>query len=513
MKDLKIILPAAAAVGSLVAVPAYAHGFGERTELPVPLVYFLIGAGLAVALSFLFISVLVKASGESSYWRFNLIGTRWSQAILTSHILLVPIKLFSVFLLGIVIATGYWGESAPLLNFSPTFIWIIWWVGMSIFIALIGNVWALINPWKILFGWAEGLYQLARSGKNLSLNRPYPTKLGIWPALALFGVYTWIQDSYPKSDIPSHIATMVAIYSIFTLIGMFVFGKNKWLCNGEAFSVVFSLLARFSATEVRVNSQDSCQACSTNCRDHSGECIDCYECFEKATCREINMRPLAIGLDRDETIMNDVLALVVLMLATVTFDGFSATAAWAEFQTVILDIFGTGGGQIFNSLVLADTIGVFLMPVAFFVVYLFFSKIMSNSVDGRTSTLEMARIFGYSLIPIALAYNIAHFITLLLIQGQLIIPLASDPFGSGWDLFGTADYSLNIAIINARVLWFLSVSLIVLGHVLAVYLAHRVAIRTFSDRALVLKSQYPMLALMVLYTIVSLWIIAQPIVL
>ena len=125
----------------------------------------------------------------------------------------------------------------------------------------------------------------------------------------------------------------------------------------------------------------------------------------------------------------------------------------------------------------------------------------------------MARIFGYSLIPIALAYNIAHFITLLLIQGQLIIPLASDPFGSGWDLFGTADYSLNIAIINARVLWFLSVSLIVLGHVLAVYLAHRVAIRTFSDRALVLKSQYPMLALMVLYTIVSLWIIAQPIVL
>lgn len=306
---------------------------------------------------------------------------------------------------------------------------------------------------------------------------------------------------------------MVAIYSIFTLIGMFVFGKNKWLRHGEAFSVVFSLLARFSATEVRVNSQDSCQACSTNCRDHSGECIDCYECFEKANCREINMRPLAIGLDRDETIMNDVLALVVLMLATVTFDGFSATAAWAEFQTVILDIFGTGGGQIFNSLVLADTIGVFLMPVAFFVVYLFFSKIMSNSVDGRTSTLEMARIFGYSLIPIALAYNIAHFITLLLIQGQLIIPLASDPFGSGWDLFGTADYSLNIAIINARVLWFLSVSLIVLGHVLAVYLAHRVAIRTFSDRALVLKSQYPMLALMVLYTIVSLWIIAQPIVL
>ena len=137
---------------------------------------------------------------------------------------------------------------------------------------------------------------------------------------------------------------------------------------------------------------------------------------------------------------------------------------------------------------------------------------MAGSADGEIGALEIARIFGYSLIPIALAYNIAHFITLLVIQGQLIVPLASDPFGSGWDLFGTVDYSLNISIINARILWLLSVALIVLGHVLAVYLAHRVAIRTFTDRSPALGSQYPMLALMVMYTVISLWIIAQPIV-
>jgi hypothetical protein len=156
--------------------------------------------------------------------------------------------------------------------------------------------------------------------------------------------------------------------------------------------------------------------------------------------------------------------------------------------------------------------GVILFPLGFFLVYMFFSKLMAISVKGEVSTLEIARIFGYSLIPIALAYNIAHFITLLLIQGQLIVPLASDPFGSGWNIFGTVDYSINIAIINARILWFLSVGLIVLGHMLAVYLAHLVAIRTFSDRAMVLKSQYPMLTLMVVYTLISLWILAQPIV-
>ena len=131
---------------------------------------------------------------------------------------------------------------------------------------------------------------------------------------------------------------------------------------------------------------------------------------------------------------NDVLALVVLMLATVTFDGFSATSAWAEFQTSVVNLVGSGSSTLFSSLVLADTLGVLLVPVAFFLVYILFSKLMSSSVDGQVSAIEMARLFSYSLIPIALAYNIAHYITLLLIQGQLIIPLASNPLVSGWDL-------------------------------------------------------------------------------
>ena len=512
MSKLKIVLPAAAAAGSMVTWPAYAHGFGERTELPVPLGYFFIGAGLAVALSFVFISVLVKVSTEASYWRFNLIGSGWSRATLTSPLVLLPVKLLSVFLLGLVIATGFGGGSDPLINFSPTFVWVVWWVGMAIAGALAGNILALTNPWKILFAWAESLYRLIRPGRELSLGREYPAKYGIWPALVLFALYTWVQDAYPNSDVPAQIAIMVVVYSVITLGGMAIFGKHQWLKKGEAFSVVFGLLSRFSVTEVRVIDRDACQTCSTECQDLEGECVDCYECFERAKTREINLRPFAIGLGRNEPVTNDVLALVVLMLATVTFDGFSATSAWVEFQTFVVDLFGSGGGEIFNSLVLADTLGVLLVPVGFFLVYLFFSKLMAGSVDGRIGALEVARIFAYSLIPIALAYNIAHFITLLLIQGQLIVPLVSDPFGSGWDLFGTVGYSLNIGIINARILWFLSVALIVLGHVLAVYLAHRVAIRTFANRAIALRSQYPMLTLMVVYTVISLWIIAQPIV-
>ena len=293
---------------------------------------------------------------------------------------------------------------------------------------------------------------------------------------------------------------------------MAVFGKNRWLRNGEVFSVVFGLLSRFSITEVRVTDQEACLVCSTECRDLDGECIDCYECLERSNKHEFNLGPFAIGLGRWQPVSNDMLALVVLLLATVTFDGFSATSAWSDFQSFVRDVYGGGGGEIFNSLTIADTLGVLFVPLGFLLVYLFFSNLMAGSAEEGVTTLEMARNFSFSLIPIALAYNISHFITLLVIQGQQIIPLASDPFGTGWDLFGTVDYSPNIGLINARILWFLSVGLIVLGHVLAVYLSHRVAVRTFSDPVSARNSQYPMLTLMVVYTIISLWIIAQPIV-
>jgi len=146
------------------------------------------------------------------------------------------------------------------------------------------------------------------------------------------------------------------------------------------------------------------------------------------------------------------------------------------------------------------------------VVYLSFAWMMVNTSGSALSTTDLAGVFVYSLIPIALAYNIAHFFTLLVIVGQLIIPLASDPFGYGWDILGTADYKVNIALVNAKFAWILAVGVIVIGHILAVYLAHVIAMRSIRDPKSALRSQYPMLALMVTYTAISLWIIAQPIV-
>ena len=100
----------------------------------------------------------------------------------------------------------------------------------------------------------------------------------------------------------------------------------------------------------------------------------------------------------------------------------------------------------------------------------------------------------------------------MLINGQLLIPLASDPFGFGWDLFGSADYRADIAVVGARFAWYTALSAIVAGHIIALSLAHAVALRIYGDGWSAMRSQYPMLLLMVGYTVAGLWILAQPLV-
>ena len=159
---------------------------------------------------------------------------------------------------------------------------------------------------------------------------------------------------------------------------------------------------------------------------------------------------------------------------------------------------------------------------AFFGIYLAFSYAMAKTAavharahafaESHYAPLIIARFFILTLLPIAIAYHIAHYLSFLLMAGQYLIPLASDPFGFGWDLFGTKRYFVRIAIIDARVVWYTSVGAIVAGHIAAVCLAHVMALRVFRDRRMAMASQYPLLVLMIGYTMVSLWIIAQPIV-
>jgi hypothetical protein len=339
----------------------------------------------------------------------------------------------------------------------------------------------------------------------------------------------WIGRDRPRS-----LAAAILIYSAITWGGMLAFGRERWLRGGEAFSIVFGLLARFAPTEVRVTDRAVCRSCETEgCRERVEGCVNCYACYSRAsqTEREWNLRPPAVGLLWTRRVHASTLAMVLLMLSTVTFDGFIETPLWAKLMESLAGVPAIQrppGAPALAETVRRNvlTLALVASPILFLGIYWLFAWLMVAATQGRearTATTaqsdhgpltagRLARQFILTLLPIAIAYHVAHYLSFFLLAGQLVIPLASDPFGFGWDLLGTSLHRIDVGIVDARFIWYTAVAAVVLGHVLAVYLAHATATRIFGSARPAVRSQYPMLLLMVGYTMLSLWILAQPVV-
>jgi hypothetical protein len=500
-------VPVAVLVWSVPALagvrPALAHGFGQRYDLPVPLWLYLYGAAGAVLLSFVAFGLFVGERGAArDYPRLNLLQFGLFRATLASRAFVSGLRVVSVALFGLVVLTGLFGDQTPVLNLAPTVVWVIWWVGFSLFVALAGNLWALVNPLKILFEWADGLARRLGVDEGLESDAPYPASWDVWPALALFFVFVWVELVFPGSAAPHNIAFLILLYSSVTWAGMSLFGKEAWLRRGEAFFVFFDILARFAPTEVRVTGGKACES--------EEGCVNCYGCFLRAAPeeRELNLRPPAVGLLRSGGTSAGRLAFVVFMLAGVTYDGLLGTPFWVSGMFFLQSVTGSFGVL---STLFYGTLGLVVVPLLFFGLYAGFVK-LCQVMGGGAGFRRLAGAFAYSLVPIALVYQAAHYYTLLITEGQNLFALASDPFGWGWDLFGTGGYEVDVNVVGAAFVWYSQVALVVAGHVVAVYLAHAVALREASSPKLALRSQLPMVALMVLYTITSLWILSQPVV-
>ncbi len=130
-------------------------------------------------------------------------------------------------------------------------------------------------------------------------------------------------------------------------------------------------------------------------------------------------------------------------------------------------------------------------------------------MGGGFSVEKLRAAFVHSLIPIALVYVAAHYFTFLIFEGQAITYLASDPLGQGWDLFGTATGAVDYSILSQENAWYLEVGFVVIGHVAALALAHDRALALYPDTRLAVRSQYWMLGIMVGFTTLALWLLAQ----
>lgn len=491
--------------------PALAHGFGERYDLPLPLRFFVIAGAASVAVSFVIAAAFLRggAAAQQSYPRYNLLRIaplRW----LAGSWSLGVLRTLSVILTVYVIVGGLIGSERAALNPAPAAVYVAFWVGLSFFTALFGDLWALVNPWKAAWG---ALEKLAGRGLRRRIH-PYPARLGQWPATATFLGFAILETVAADAAGPRALGWILVGYTIYNFAGMYRYGRAVWLRNAEGFTLVFGLMARFAITEIRAPAA-LCARCSgiAECRDdavdaNAGECVGCPECYARAkpAQRQFNLRPPAVGLNRIGAVSTPVICLVILLLATVSFDGLSATPEWLSFSTALLLLIPGYGGDV------ANLLGVLGMPLAFGALFIITCALM-NALSGQSApdARRLAGRFAFSLLPIALAYHYAHFLGFLFVNGQRFIVLASDPFGWGWDLFGTADAIINIGILSPVFIWYFSITAIVVGHIAGVYLAHVQAVRIYRTRRAALLSQLPMLALMVCYTCASLWIISRPI--
>lgn len=482
-----------------------AHGFGERYALPVPLWLYLYGASVAVILSFAIAALFFSRneSGRRDYPRYNLLRHAWLGQILLNTKICRSLRAMGIFILILIIATGLFGSQRAADNFAPAFVWIIWWVGLGMLVISIGNIWHLVNPWIGIHDGILWLVSRASGEENGKIERTLPDILGVLPAFSVFIVFIWIELIYEGSSVPRQIALLVTAYSMYTVGGMLLFGKNVWVHRAEAFSVYFKILSRLSIIEFRITEMSCCLECSNECQTKNG-CVDCYECFSNCGDfnKEINLRLPASGLTASHTVQPGELLFVLAMLASVSFDGFLITPLWMEFYAGQRDVF-IENFTVFQTFGLASALALFSG------LFFFFMKISQVFSGHSPYKNAWASTFIYTLVPIAAAYNIAHYFTFILVPGQRIISLISDPFGFGLNLFGTASYQINDSFLQASTVWYTQVFMIIIGHVLAVIIAHVVAVQILGDRRRAMLSQFPILVLMVIYTISSLWIIAQ----
>ena len=491
------------------SIPAYAHGFGQRYDLPLPLALWIGGAASTVLLSFLIVAIAIRSNAFVAVPAQLDSGPRHLGNSVARGIAGFMARLLAVSALALVVVAGIVGDQIPTRNFAPTAIWIGWWIGFSYVSAFVGNVWSIVNPWAAVFDWCEQLVSNSTKPRTAMVN--WPGWLGVWPATGLFLVFAWQELIWEGRTIPSRLAWLAIGCSVLTWTGMVLFGRTLWLTRADPFALAFSILSRFGPMEIRVE-PTVCDACAargrtaTDCRED----LNCDACDRASQSRRRwLLRPPGAGLLHTEDVTHSLAIFVIVMLSTVTFDGVMATPFWQRIENAMYVALPAFGGA---RLAIINTVGLLVFCGLFVALYRAVATCIAHYSGNRMTADTASRAFVLTLVPIAIAYLIAHYLSYFLIQGQLLIRLTSDPFGFGWDIFGTARFRPDIGIVGARFVWYTSLIAIVVGHVAAVWLAHIIALRRLSDPRLAIRSQIPMLALMVAYTMLSLWIIAQPIV-
>ncbi|CDX63545.1 conserved membrane hypothetical protein [Mesorhizobium plurifarium] len=420
-----------------------------------------------MAVSFLVLALLPPAALDR-FWRRRL------SLVTVSDAPRAIVSLISFAGFAFLAAAGLFGSRDPLSNPLPLVVWTLLWAGFTLLQGIFGDLWSWLNPWY-------GPYRVATRIVDLQSDEAKPSRLpnwlGFWPAFALFFAFAGFELIDPAPDDPARLAFAAGLYWLASFIAMLVFGHDAWSRRGEFLSVFFSMVARFAPFE-RVDGRLSL-------------------CWPGAKLLAAEPLPLS-GT-----------AFLLLALSSVSFDGLSKTFLW-------LGLFGVNPLEYpgRTALIGIGSFGLvltFVLLAAVFALAVFLGQRLAGDAQPFG---KAAGLLVWSIVPIALAYHIAHYLAVLLVDGQYALVALSDPFALGWNLFGTANRMVEAGIVagaqSAWWLWNLQAGVIIAGHVLAVLIAHGLAWRLHPQASRAALSQLPLTLLMIAYTIFGLWLLATP---
>lgn len=348
----------------------------------------------------------------------------------------------------------------------------IFWLGLPVLSVLLGDVWRVLSPWRAIAD--ATVWAIERTGRAAGPVLDSPWRYGRYPAAAALFAFVALELAHPRPAYPRTLGVAIALYTYWALAGMAVFGRDGWSKGGEGFAVAFSLLSRIAPFAMR-----------------DGAIVVRWPFTRLAGAEGVP----------------GTLIFVAVLLGSTSFDGFSRTTTW---QNLLGNVRVNLADEPQWTVDLATTF-VSAMGLATFVGVVVFTYLVAVSSARllvhapRTLVPE----FVLPLVPIAFAYLVATTSPCSVIQGQFIFTLMSDPFGRGRDLFGTVDFAPNLAIVSPETVWYVQVAALVVGHVAGLAIAHDRAVSLFESRRDALRSQYPMLGLMVLYTVGGLWLLSQ----
>ncbi len=441
----------AALVFIVASVPAAAHGLASRGDLPLPKSFFVYAAALAVVLSFLIASFSWKEETDESTPSGRALG-RWTTTVRT---MISPfVRTIGLLALGVTLLAAWAGASDPGANLAPVMLYVVFWVGVLWLGAVLGDVWRMLNPLDTIAMFAGGRIGTApeppADDRSLAWSH--------WPAAAGLLVFQWLELAHPDPSAPRVVAVWLSLYCIVMLACAARWGR-AWLQTGEGFTVLFRLVAAISPLG----------------RDPDGT---------------LRLRMPFSGLGAVAP-RRGLSAVVLCVLGGTTFDGVSRSS---RYDDMVIDL-SPWTRSLVNTVGLLVTIGVIGG------LYVLVARLTARMGQGDAG--RIADRYAATLVPIALAYSVAHYFSLLVFDGQGAIRLLSDPLGRGWNLFGTADHTIDYSVLSTGAIAVVQVVAIVVGHAAAVFLAHDRAVRDFGARRAA-RSQLPMLVLMIGLTVTGL---------